>query len=446
MTSRLYEADDLPPELELTEIERQEIREQEELESAIAQFKGEGDVKYYVYRMKPGSRSGEWIDKFPVADYSFDELLEKLRDEYRGGQFRIDIRDKKGIMRNRQVINVEKQPDKKVPEGDDNTVSLMAMIKSMQDSTQTMIHQLAIAQKDAEMRQSESTSSMLIKMMEVMKPVEKKNGFFDDPAAILGAVTSLKELISPKDETEKMLQFLQLGKDMTNNADENVLQTAITTFGKPIADMASKINSKTTAPSQPPVGAAQSPSPVGADQSPPNPPQSPQPQTPSQTAPVTTPEPQSSTSATTVSENPMEFDPQALEYEINKMVTAAQHGRDTEFWADYIIELFGDEMAMKFIGDDKMYNLLFVQYPQAAPYKLWFDQTRTKMIEFLTESPDGVDNNVYNDSPTLESDSAHSPTSITDPDATDGSYGESFPTSNGEPTVSDSKTQDTDTL
>lgn len=438
MADRLYNTDDLPPELELTELEKQEIQEQEELETAIAQFKGEGDVKYYVYRMKPGSRSGEWIDKFPVADYSFDELLEKLRDEYRGGQFRIDIRDKKGIMRNRQVINVEKQPEKVAKENDDNTMPLMAMMKSMQDSTQAMIHQLAMSQKDAELRQSESTSSMILKLMEVMKPQEKKNGFFDDPAAVLSVVTSLKDLIAPKsDETEKMLNFLQLGKEMASGGDENVLQTAISTFGKPIADMASKLQGQTKAETGTPTSPTPPPPPVPVTPPSPEPsPESPPPiEAPAQPQPDTVHQPGED----------MAFDPHMLEYEINKICTAAAGNGDHEFWADYIIELFGESMAMRFIGDQAMYDLLFVQYPQAVPHKAWFDVTRTIMIEFLTENPNGVDNNVHNDSTSSESTpTGFSTTSTTEPGAREGELSESFPPPDDHSTLPGDNAQDGD--
>lgn len=368
---------------EESELEKAENAENAQLDDALAQFRGVTEGNYYIYRMRPGVRNGEFIDKFAVADYHLDDLLLKLRDEYLGGEFRLDVRDKKGIVRGRHTVNVEKQPEKKIEEKKEDTLTpLMAMMQSMQESTQALITQMAMNQKDAEIRAAESNSSMLLKMMELTKP-DKKPSFFDDPAAIITALASVKDIIAPKtDETDKMLKFMTLGKEMASGGDENVLQTALSTFGKPIADMAGAMASTPKTPTQtdkPATPVIPTPQPVPVDTAPPAPgaEYSPNPQEPT---PTTEKESEQSMSEEQQQSAAM------MAYEIEKMCTAASKGADPVFWADIVIETFGEEMTAQYIGNETMYGMLFTVYPNTANYRPWFDEVRKNVISFLSDS------------------------------------------------------------
>lgn len=370
--SELYEDEsELPVELQLSPTEKAQFEEDNKLEEAIVALKGVPGAKLHVHALKPGSNSGVFMDSFGVSDYTNDELMIKLRDEYGGGDFRIEVRTEKGAIKTYKKVSVMKPAVKVEPEKKEDSINpLMAMMQSMQESTQALITQMAMNQKDAEIRAAENNNNMLIKMMEIQnnKP-EPKESPFSKPEVLIAMAGGLKDLFAQKDTTKDFMEAMKMGMDMAGGkGDENMLQTAINTFGKPIADMAGAMANKPQAP-EPASVVPQTPveNPAALEQ-----PQPQQPETPTENEVVMSQEQQVSA--------------QMMEYEIQKMCTAASRGGDPVFWADMVIETFGEAMTAQYIANEAMYNMLFTVYPNTANYRPWFDEVRKNVISFLADS------------------------------------------------------------
>lgn len=334
------------------------------LGALLSELGGNRDYTINVYRSGVG-RKTPFLFTGSVDEYTLGELQEKLRDEYGGGDFRIHIRNSKGLVSNKG-ISVEaprkKEEGEKYREKDnrdsDRFTELMMM---MQESQRESREQLQTMMVESANRQTD----MLMRMMELNAANKSQKSERD----IIDYIPLFKELFANDKKEENPLDYffrgIEFGKEVGGN--EDVLSTMAKSVLGPLTQIGLANQSQQNRP------LLRAPVPAPKPQAP-SAPESTAPQSePQNNGPTMTPEQQQQM--------------EQMQPYLRMLLTAAENGSDPYSYATMILDVIGDDAAATYIVPAENYNALMTQAPaEIQMHRQWFDSVRDVVVELLADS------------------------------------------------------------
>lgn len=349
----------------------------------VAELEADNGAYVSVYRASAGRSKGAYVFRCSPSEFSLPDILDKLRDEYGGGDFRLIV-SRNGAMVKNSSINVEKprlmpQKHEEKPNGGTDLASvLMQMQMSQQQQADNM--------RDLMMALSEKNSAM---MLEIVRATGGNRGNQPTMADMLQMMLTVKEL-SPAAPTEtgnpeKLLDMffkgMEQGKELAGNggSDDSLLQTALKTFGPSLGEITSKLGAMEAQQTQPVIRPVRRP----------------------QVLPVAVPAKAAAGVNTAVNneEEPMlnnflkatqamqQFSPY-----INMLVNAAKQDSDVEVYANLILDQLDDDTIAEWVINPENYKKVTSYLPPEINANTdlvgWFDDLRLVVIALLN-SDDG---------------------------------------------------------
>jgi hypothetical protein len=311
------------------------------------------DIEMMVLRRTKGRKTAFLFELDEYED--MPALLNKLRDEYGGGDFVIEGKRANGQWAFKQSLTVEK-PHKEEPKTEHNANGFEAVLLAMQESAARASQEtrdLMVTLQTQQMNAAQDNMKMIVEMMKVNSDNKETFSMKD----MVETLVALKGL-DPKEPDNPMDLFfkgMEMGKEVSNNPDESVLQTAVKTLGAPLAQMAQMTQQGgLPAPASPSIEPTQESS-----------------------LPGNTTE----TSQSTEQEPDMlaQFQPY-----LQMLANAAVQGADPEVYANLLMDQLPKEV-LAFIEEEQKYSQLFLIMPQLVPYRVWFDDCRALLLQFIAE-------------------------------------------------------------
>lgn len=348
-----------------TEPEYSEVR----LASVLEEISGtNAEVKIYRAHKMDG-RGGSYLFTLPADEVDLTQIQDMLRDEYGGGQFRIQVRRDGRLLANRAltVESPRKRPNQE-------TSGLAEVLAGIQESTRAQMDllrdQMARQSQELMRYQLEAARAQSDLMARLFESSQTSRGNQPDTLEML---LKAKELIAPPapekgDALEMFFRGLELGRDM--GGDSDALSTAIRTFGGSLAQMV---------PQSPPGGSTGQPPPrsnISTSRSA----QSPQLGSAQGQSPNAQPAPQPETEMTRMSD--------LLPY-INLLLKGARDRSDASAYAIMIMDAVPESILRAWIVPDAQYRQL-VNHPIAAPYGDWLDEVRGYVLDYLQDLTDAM--------------------------------------------------------
>ena len=197
--AKLVAGDDGTYEIENEEPTQEELEAVETIESILTTLGGDEQVTLYVYRLHPNKPS-EYLAQMEASEFSLD----MLRDKYKGGRFKIIIKQGSVAKRSKRVS---------VAPPIENT----SVIPLQGESNQSMIMEM--------MRSNEARMFELVRTIAGKDTPEKpKYNLVELINAAAVALPMVKELLggnsSSKDQMELFMKALEIGQEMSGNKPE----------------------------------------------------------------------------------------------------------------------------------------------------------------------------------------------------------------------------------
>ncbi len=388
------------------------IPDDDNLEGFLNELGDEGGGTLSVYRS--GHRIGRNFGKAycfsgQVSDYDLPSLLDKLRDEYNGGEFRIQIRVNGRIVKNK-VIEVEPpqnnrskaEPEKQQQQQPDIASLLMTFQQSMAEQTRAQQDQM----RDLMLSQAQQTQTVLL---EIIKAGNGGGNNAPPPMSVADVIALAKSMAPKEDNFELFLRGLEMGKDMggKGDGDESLLQSVINTVGGPLVDMA-----KAAAVAQASAGQqSQSYQVAGNGVQ-----YAERPELPASiaagasNADAVSQGQKSSEDNQVKTGDAMNFQQlQQLQPYIQILANAAALDADVETYANLIIDQVPWETIEFALGSDENYEKLFEAAPALKNWRQWFDDLREVVLLLLQQEKEQTKNTGEDDVNGIhgESGSAH---------------------------------------
>ncbi len=338
----IYESDD-------------EIQALDALEGMVAEFAGASGTVVNIYRQGEG-KNLSFLFRTNPDEMTGGEIMERCRDNYGTGDFRVHIRDGARIVKNAPFsVEAKKEPDPATTAGNSN-LELVAIMQSSNDRMLTMFQTTMAA------------------FAEAFKGNQQPQQTFDPIAAqasLMQQLVALKSMSEPKDKTkdavDMFVQGISLAKDLspkdgeTNSSD--ILVKALEMFGGPMAEMAKSNLGAQTAPALP--------SPMG----PPNPMQPPAP----------TGDPQ--VDADAKKEYEMGLQKMVLNQQLQFLLRQAAANKDPELYAELLLDQAGEERVLAFVGQENAIDQLVELNGEVANHRVWFEALRVAILELTAPEP-----------------------------------------------------------
>lgn len=319
-------------------------------------------------------------------------LMTLLRDEYHGGDFIIEGKYSNGTWAFQQTITVEPPIVKKEENNHNPTNDIATLISAMNESNRSQMdmmreqmHSLSETMMRAQLESAKSQSDMLVKMMEINS--NKKDDSMG-PQEIIALMSSVKELSGGNNDNpmELFLKGMEFGRDSESGKDESILQTALKTFGAPLASLAQAGNIP---------GAASMPvqSPRQLSEQPVQQPEQQPEQSPEQ-SPEQLPENEDTMLAVI-----KQFAPY-----IQLLLNAAATDSDPEPYAVMILDAMETDKIEGFLRDKNKFDGLLNNplLSNAKPYREWFDQLRDITLAYIDDEKEPENGEPVNNVPEQE--------------------------------------------
>lgn len=352
-----------------------------------------GKITLYRTSKKPGGVGGFLFSCTPT-EYAGMGVLEKLRDEYGGGEFRAVVRVD-GVTRANKLLIVEAPAKDSFgflnksgqttaqPTGTDQSSNFMALQESIRASSDQMREMMfAMQQENNKM------------MLEIVKASANTKTEGPSMIELVQTLAAMKQLSPPEEKgagPEKLLDMffkgMEQGKSMaqTDNGDESILQTAIKTIGPSLGDMAKALamgqaqgqNPNPNQPVQRPLGLPRPTNPAVAAPF-------------AQTAQTVVPNNVTAPVVTTLNPEPEQdmnlIAMMQMQPYINILMTAALRDASTEVYANMILDQFPEETVQEMVGDQEKFDKLLSYFPaESKNHMEWFDELRENVLTLLDE-------------------------------------------------------------
>lgn len=311
------------------------------LEGLLNEFSGSGDAIVNVYRQINGANNIAFLFKTTPTEMRGGEIMEKLRDTYGSGDYRIHVREKNLIVGNKGFsIEAPKEPEKVEPK--DSSGDLIAMMMNQANNQQALLLAAinAFANKEAPPAPP------------AVDPVAMQTAMIQTLVAMKGLVSDDKPL--GKDPVEMLIQGITLARELgpkegeTNSNDlllEGLKAFAPTIVGATQAGMAQLQPGRPGGPPQAPGAAPQQ---LNA---PPQP------------------------------ENPEMFEKQMMKMQLGFLVKNAMEGRDPALYAELLLDQLGEKKVLEFIAAPDAMDKLIALVPEVESVRPWFERVRECIME-----------------------------------------------------------------
>jgi hypothetical protein len=311
-------------------------------ESPLAEFISKmepSDGKIMIYRLSAGNnRSMAFVFSFAAGAYSYEDMLETLRDEYGGGDFCIKIHAGEGRrLRMQERVSVESPKVKKIESVQqiNSENPMIAMMREQMAAQQSMLNNLLLGL--AKRPEPAAVAGLgLVEMLTLMEKMTPKQ-------------------VDPMQQLTLMRELVDFGKEVSGNAPED------TGFMSAFKALAPAINA--IASSQPPQVA----------------PQVKQGNQPPQVAPQIK-------QGNQRPQAPVDGQEESLVL-LKMLVRAAKIGTAPEVYAEVVIDQLGAENCQALINNPDLLKGMLLQMPEAENYSEWFDELLAAMGDFLAQPP-----------------------------------------------------------
>lgn len=349
-----------PEEAEYVEVFEDEGEENQldALEGLIGEFTGAADIVVNVYRQGEG-KNISFLFRTSPDEMSGGEIMERCRDNYGTGDYRIHIRQGPRIVHNRPFsVEAKKEPDPALAQNT-GQADIIALITSQNASQQQMF------------------MATMTAMAEALKGREPPPA--PDPVAMqnsmIQALVALKGLAVPestaKDPVEMLIQGVQLAAELRpsdgdTNANDLVL-AGLKAFAPTITEATRQgmLNQAPGAPGGPQPGAPGAPGAGAPGQ---------------EGAPQLT--------ADAAREREMGLRQVMMRQQLGWLVKQASVGKHPDLYAELLLDQVGEQTVLEFIAKDDALEQLAGIEPRVKDYSVWFEELRACILE-LTAPEDG---------------------------------------------------------
>lgn len=347
-------------EVEYTEVidgdDEAEEQTLDQLEGLIGEFTGAADIVVNVYKQGEGKQIS-FLFRTSPDEMSGGEIMERCRDHYGTGDYRVHIRKGPRIVHNRGFsVEARKEPDPITAQATGNA-DIIALITSQNQSQQQMFMATMTAMAEA------------LKGREPPPP--------PDPVAmqnsLIQALVALKGLAVPettaKDPVELLIQGVTLANEMRpsegdTNANDLVL-AGLKAFAPTITEATRQ---------------------GMLNQAPPGPPGGPQPGAPGAPGAPGPGDPQLTADA--AKERDMGLRQVMMRQQLAWLVKQASVGKNPDLYAELLLDQVGEQTVLEFIGKPDALEQLTAIEPRVKDYSVWFEELRACILE-LTAPEDG---------------------------------------------------------
>ena len=332
----IYESDD-------------EIQALDALEGMVAEFAGASGTVVNIYRQGEG-KNLSFLFRTNPDEMTGGEIMERCRDNYGTGDYRVHIRDGARIVKNAPFsVEAKKEPDPATA-AVNNDLQMMTMMQTFMAA------------------QNQQFGQVMTAFAEVFKGNQQPQQTFDPIAAqasLMQQLVALKSMSEPKDKTkdavDMFVQGISLAKDLspkdgeTNSSD--ILVKALEMFGGPMAEMAKANLGAPTVPGLPAPETASHP------MAPPQPTGDPQ------------------VDADAKKEYEMGLQKMVLNQQLNFLLRQAAANKDPELYAELLLDQAGEERVLAFVGQENAIDQLIQLNGEVANHRIWFEALRTAILE-----------------------------------------------------------------
>lgn len=352
----------------------EETQEFGDLMSFLSELGSTESAHVSVYRDVKGSARGAYLFRCTPSEFSLADVMDKLRDEYDGGNFRVVVYANGQRCKNELVqvegpkksafdfMNKGQPPAPAIPQND-LASALLQIQESMRAQSDSM--------RDMMLSQQQENTRMLLTVL------EKSAGNNAPPQQ-----TSLAELVqlltvaqtiggakSDSSSSEKMLEMffrgMDQGREQAGGEGDSVLVTAVKAFAPALADIA-KLASSQAQPPQPLQQRQPEPKKIELNPAP-----------GSQQLPI---------EANAADVNAIPDAAEAAKPYLQMLLNAAVVNGDPEVYANMLMDQVPQSLLSEWLESDMNYQMLLSYFPQEAKAVYpWFDSLRAIVLQFLGE-------------------------------------------------------------
>ncbi len=346
-TTVIEDGDEETGELDdLIEVDETEEAQLDALDGMIAEFTGAADTVVNVYRQGDG-KNLSFLFRTNPDEMTGGELMEKCRDNYGTGDYRIHIRKGSRLVKNAPFsVEAKKEPDPAILQQQNSGMDMTAIFAMMQEN-------------------NNRTMQMFTEAMKAFAGQNNNAPTFDPIAAqtaMIQSVATLKGLAEPKDDSKNavamLIQGLTLARELgpkdgeTNSSD--ILLEGIKQFAPAIAQATTMGRA-----ARPGNGAAL---PAPGDEE---------------------------TAGDAARETEMGLRNVLLRQQLGFLVKQAEGGKNPDLYAELLLDQLGETVVLDFLAKDDALAKLVEINPGVAGQQIWFEKLREAILELTAPDTAG---------------------------------------------------------
>ncbi len=326
--------------IEVIDGEEDEDQQLDALEGMISEFQGAADAVVNVYRQGEG-KNMSFLFRTNPGEMSGGEIMEKCRDRFGTGDYRVHIRKGPRLVANKP-FSVEAEKDDEIEPAKNGGLDMLAFITMMQEN-------------------NKQTMTMFTEAMKAFAGSQNNAPVFDPVAAqasLMQQLASLKQMSEPKDQSKDavamLIQGLTLAKELgpkdgeTNSSD--ILLEGIRQFAPALTNAAQQIQAR---------------GPGNAALPPPGDPQA---------------------NADADREREMGLRQVMFRQQLGFLVQNAANGKNPELYAELLLDQLGEKVVLEFIAQPDALDRLIATNPDVGNYRGWFEALRGSILELTADT------------------------------------------------------------
>ena len=341
----LVESDDLDEQLEEASIDA--------LDGLISEFAGGSDHVVNVYRQGDG-KNISFLFRTNPGEMTGGEIMEKCRDKFGTGDYRVHVRQGRRLVANRP-FSVERELEPEVPEnnGQLGVAEILTIMQANNDRTMQMFSETMRAMGEALGNRNQQQIDPVAMQSTIMQSVAALKQMTEKPDNSRDAVEMLVEGL-------KIAQQFNPKDGETNTSD--ILVKALETFGKPLVEAGQH------AQTQPGNG-----------------------------RPMIPADPQAAADAQR--EREMGMRQMMIKQQLGFLVTQAANGKNSELYAELLLDQLGVEIVLDFVGKPDAMDQLIAIDPRVAQFRPWFEGLRANILELTAAAPQNDSEGLFQGAP-----------------------------------------------
>ena len=314
--------------------------------SEVGSDKNEVTFHFQAWRIIKDAAEKAYLFKGYVSDLP---IMERLRDEYDGGKFYIQIYKNKKRYKQITVSVEAPKKQREIVQNKNDTAEILRAISEQQASMHKQMVEtlMQIAGKPATPQPAQM--DMMMQMVVLMKGMKD----------IVGGNQPVTHQSDPKEYIDVLLRGMEMGRENSSSGSSmtDVLRDAVKAI-----PLLTQMNSPAMPRQRPPQPA------------------------PSITPPVDTKEPET--------EN-VNMNDAMIKHYVGVLVQKAQQDSDPALYADFILDNAPDNIIEQYLMREDLIDTLNKIDPRVLTHKEWFMELRNHLHEALTAPDEDNDNMVH---------------------------------------------------